>query len=74
MTYVGNLHFPTPSGPSHLVARNVFIRIHWLRGAVQMSVSQLAGYWGPVSSEQAAWVQRMFSLEGALFLEFLFFA
>lgn len=36
-----------------------------------MSVSQLAGYWGPTRRLP---VHRMFSLEGALFLEFLFYA
>lgn len=36
-----------------------------------MSVSHLAGYWGPTRRLP---VHRMFSLEGALFLEFLFYA
>lgn len=46
---MSNLHFPSPSSPSNLIAWNVLIIIHWLQGAVQMSVSQLAGYWGSTS-------------------------
>lgn len=36
---------PHPLWPQQLAAWNVLIRIHWLQRAVQMSVSQLAGYW-----------------------------
>lgn len=38
---VGNLHFPTPADPSNVIAWNVLIIIHWLKGVVWMSVSQL---------------------------------
>lgn len=46
---MGNLHFPNPCSPGNSIAWNVLIRIHWLQGAVQMSVSQRAGYWGSMS-------------------------
>ena len=42
----GQPPFPPPTGPSNLIAWNVLIIIHCLQGAAQMSVSQLAGYWG----------------------------
>lgn len=42
----GQPAFPPPTGPSNLIAWNVLIIIHCLQGAAQMSVSQLAGYWG----------------------------